>query len=41
MQQKLLKYPGLATLADLYFDRLVYGTLIIASLSAGMRIWMG
>lgn len=38
MQEKLLSYPGLAVFVDLYFDRVIYATLIGAALFSGLVV---
>ena len=38
MNVRLSRYPTLAVLADLYLDRLLYGAIIIAALSAGAMV---
>ncbi|MEM9973843.1 MAG: hypothetical protein AAF771_06645 [Pseudomonadota bacterium] len=39
MRKAMTSYPGLAIMADLYLDRLVYATLIVAALFAGTYIY--
>lgn len=39
MKRAAMRYPGLAIMADLYLDRFVFGTLIVAALLAGTYLY--